>query len=126
MAYKSFWFRNEERDSEGRSIGFSGYRPGHKMVLAYPKPIELDCDEPSAAFEEMFRIFNIDHPADYRNRSMSVGDVCVLFTSAAWMAARCASVGWERIDGGVVDLVPKANVLIDQAFFDQIVNTVEG
>lgn len=125
MAYKAFWFRNEERDSEGRHLGFFGYRPGHKMVLAYNKALEFETCRPIDALEGMFRTFNIEHPADYRNRSMSVGDVCVLINIFGWMAFRCASFGWERIDGGKVDGIEKADVLMDLGMFDLIQHLVD-
>lgn len=100
MAFKSFWFCNVARDPEGRHLGFFGYKPGQMMELAYPKVTELEVPTPEAALEEMFRIFNIDHPSDYRNRSMSVGDVVLLITVGGWSAFKCDSVGWSRIDAG--------------------------
>lgn len=49
--------------------------------------------------EELFRIFNIDHPEDYRARSLSNSDVVALCDgdgnpSTYWF---CDSWGWEEI-----------------------------
>lgn len=69
-------FLNEQRDEKGRHVGFFGFKPWHTMELADGGDIEAAEDE--VVLEEIFRIYNIDHPAHYRNRSLSVGDVIVL------------------------------------------------
>jgi len=82
---------NEAKDSEGRHIGpCDGYKPEHPLVQSYSEIIERSGDEDRlmdaifptkfnlALCEELFERFNIDHPKDYRNRSLCVGDVVVL------------------------------------------------
>src|SRR5215469_13617253 len=70
---------NRTQDSEGRPIGFFGYNPGHKMEEVYVGEYLTDEMQPvESILEELLGIFNTDHPADYRNRSLSVGDVVIL------------------------------------------------
>ncbi len=44
--------------------------------------------------EDVFYKLNIDHPADYKLRSMSVGDLVVDPEGVAWI---CASFGWKKL-----------------------------
>jgi hypothetical protein len=60
--------------------------------------------------EEMYRTFNIEHPEDYRGRSMSVGDLVRImyfdeergFKVAAFFS--CQSFGFERVTMLVEDI----------------------
>src|SRR5215472_4269400 len=91
---------NEETDAQGRFVGFSGYKPGHKLRVAYIGTLLPDDLDSVSACDELFRIFNADRPADYRGRSMSVGDVVVLRFEEAprTMAYACSSDGFELVD----------------------------
>jgi hypothetical protein len=60
--------------------------------------LEIEAKNHEYALAEMFRIFNSHHPADYRNRSMSVGDVVVIATDTYRDAYLCDVVGWKRIE----------------------------
>ena len=44
---------------------------------------------------EVFQILNMDHPADYRQRSLSVGDVVVDPTGRVWVVQ---GMGWKELD----------------------------
>jgi hypothetical protein len=44
--------------------------------------------------EELFETFNINHPNDYKGRSISTGDIILLGTVAYY----CDSFGWQKID----------------------------
>jgi len=46
----------------------------------------------TASLEELFRIFNIDHPAGFYSHSLSIGDRVVLGEEATF---ECARFGWE-------------------------------
>jgi hypothetical protein len=50
------------------------------------------------AAEAAFERLNIDHPAGWRHRSMSVGDVVVVGETAL----RCAPIGWEPVPADVL------------------------
>jgi hypothetical protein len=94
------FFVNVESDEYGRNVGFSGYHQSHALQLAYSGEVEsID----TAALERLFEQFNIDHPADYRNRSMSVGDVVVFDSTRAWS---CEKWGWKAIPLPVDALFP--------------------
>lgn len=48
-----------------------------------------------AALEDIFVMFNLNHPADYRGRSMSVSDLVVLEGIGTYY---CDSVGFQKIE----------------------------
>jgi len=62
----------------------------YKMYLT-ASPDASDSD----ILEEVFYTFNMNHPADYRHRSFSVGDVVTLDSSRSYV---CATVGWQPLD----------------------------
>lgn len=47
--------------------------------------------------EELFRIFNLEHPSDYRGRSLSVGDIVRLSAGNDMITLRCRHLGWDDI-----------------------------
>lgn len=53
-----------------------------------------DYTSPIDYLEELFREFNIDHPADYTGRSLSVSDVVILDGVAYF----CDDFGWKKLD----------------------------
>jgi hypothetical protein len=98
MKYR--FYLNQQQDAEGRLIGFLGYSQGHALELVHSGQIEAD--SPRTACEMLFELFNIHHPRDYRNRSMSVGDVVVIETETVNTFA-CDWVGFktiENVEGG--------------------------
>jgi len=50
--------------------------------------------DPTRVLEDLFRTFNIDHPADFRSHSLSIGDRVVL----GEVTFECASMGWEHVE----------------------------
>lgn len=85
------FYVNSQKDDRGRLVGFDGYQPGHTLRLAYKG--QVDSADDLHACEYLFGQFNINHPADYRDRSMSVGDVVVL----DGRAYACAVTGFQSI-----------------------------
>src|SRR5579884_1484710 len=85
-----------------------------QLRFAYRLQLEdLESAEPgqhqgsdSPVLEEIFRIFNIEHPADYRNRSLSIGDVVTIDEARSY---RCACVGWELLGMVVTPRDPHEN-----------------
>ncbi len=45
----------------------------------------------------LYEVFNIDHPAGYDNRSMSVGDVITLEDEDGRRSYACECAGWRRL-----------------------------
>jgi len=89
-------FLNVQEDEQGRSVGFFGWKPEHAMQLVYTMSVDrvVDSEDADLAIaEEMFEIFNIRHPEDYRNRSLSVGDMVVI----DGRKYACMPVGFERV-----------------------------
>ena len=54
---------------------------------------ELDYPEMPNALEELFEIFNIRHPDDYKGRSLSVSDIVEVDGKYYY----CDSVGWVEL-----------------------------
>jgi len=89
---KYMFFVNIQQDEAGRPLGFFGYRQGHALELGYES--EIDATSEAEARDRLFEKFNIAHPSDYRNRSMSVGDVIVFDGNRAYA---CESAGWKEV-----------------------------
>ena len=54
---------------------------------------ELDCQEMSNALEELFKIFNIKIPEDFKGRSMSISDIVKIDGKNYY----CDMIGWEEL-----------------------------
>ena len=61
----------------------------------------VEADTPAEACEKLFEIYNINHPADYERRSMSVSDIVKLssdespFCRDLWF---CDSIGFKKLE----------------------------
>ena len=69
----------------------------HQYKKVYEGEIESDPIQGNdilGALESLFKTFNIDHPDDYRGRSLSVSDVVVLDDVKYY----CDSYGWVNIE----------------------------
>ena len=54
---------------------------------------ELECSEISEALEELFEIFNIRHPEDFKGRSLSVSDIVEVDGENYY----CDAAGWVKL-----------------------------
>ena len=55
---------------------------------------EIECqDNIDDVLEEIFRIFNIEHPSDYRGHSLSTGDIVEVNGTKYY----CDSYGWKQL-----------------------------
>ena len=54
---------------------------------------ELECSEISEALEEVFEIFNIRHPEDFKGRSLSVSDIVEVDGENYY----CDVAGWKKL-----------------------------
>jgi len=50
-------------------------------------------DDPIVVLEDLFKIFNIKHPKDYKGRSLSVSDIVKLDNKYYY----CDSLGWTNV-----------------------------
>lgn len=82
--------------NETHGSRFFQFNKGDVVKMAYDG--EVLGQTPLQACNNLFERFNIDHPADYRGRSMSVADVVVLTDGVRQFAFACASVGWTAIN----------------------------
>jgi len=55
---------------------------------------EIQGDDPNVVLEELFEIFNIRHPEDFRGHSLSVSDVVELDGVNYY----CDSTGWVTLE----------------------------
>jgi YodL-like len=96
---------NESKDAEGRLIAMmDGHTNGDPLVLAYSGIVESSRTKKDIAeitnaevfnlADSIFREFNIEHPDDYRNRSLSVGDVILFLTEPKWIGVRVEPYGF--------------------------------
>jgi hypothetical protein len=93
--YKFLRARPEhERDLMFRRLENIGAVDLGKYAAIYEGDVDGQDDE--TVLEDLFRTFNIDHPADFRAPSMSVGDIVMLDRSRLWF---CDSFGWVELKG---------------------------
>lgn len=64
------------------------------LVYAYTEVATYPTKNATAVLDDIFRTFNIDHPADYKHRSLSVGDVIHLEGRGFWSVE---SAGFEEV-----------------------------
>lgn len=84
-----------------RDCGFLSYgllsKLGHNVSKDRYQEVYSDTLEPGTTLDELFRKFNVDHPADYTGRSLSVSDVVVLLKKGKKEAYYCDNVGWKEV-----------------------------
>lgn len=91
-------YTNETVDPTRAYVGFDGYVPGAHMQLSYSGQMHEDFVDPVKALHQIFYMFNMQHPADYKAHSLSVGDVVVIIEGGVRTAFACDMVGWKRLD----------------------------
>jgi hypothetical protein len=92
--------------SERRHPMLSGYVPGDKLekVYAFDEDYLLAGSDPEI-LNQVWVIFNQDHPPDYEERSLSVGDVVAIAEIGMknyWIAYAVESVGFRKIGRKIV------------------------
>ena len=70
----------------GRSVDRANYD------LVYTAPLDG-----KTTLEDIYRTFNIDHPADFKGHSLSVSDVVVLHQGGKDTAQYCDSFGFQQV-----------------------------
>jgi len=97
MNYKFIRARDEfQRDLMFRSLDCIGPVDLGKYEVIYDGEIEDDTGQDHLVLEDLYRIFNIDHPADFRAASMSIGDIVMLDRSRMFF---CDRVGFVELTG---------------------------
>lgn len=83
------------------NCGFLSYgmlsKLGQNVSKDRYQEVYSDVLEPGTTLDELFRKFNVDHPADYTGRSLSVSDVVVLHESGKETAYYCDLAGWQEV-----------------------------
>ena len=57
----------------------------------------IDGEDPDAVLENLYEMFNINHPLDFNGHSLSVSDIVVLFDDNGCKWYYCDSFGWRDI-----------------------------
>jgi len=105
---------NETKDPEGRHIGmWDGYKPDHSLIVAWIGTISTVEQDDLSICEELFEMFNINHPKGYKNRSLSVGDVVLL-------------THYRNISGGWKEAASVKAYKVDRVGFVEISNPAEA
>jgi hypothetical protein len=99
VEYKLFQVKNDLT----RNYGFMGLSMMESLGievdlnnydLVYEGKVETDAPN---VLEELYRIFNIEHPEDFYGRSMSVSDIVQVGNDYFY----CDSIGWENIEKNI-------------------------
>lgn len=98
LAEDSFWIKLYQiaPEKDGKNLMFMGYEFAvlHGGINADSYELVFDGDLPVQTAEDVFRIFNLEHPNGYRGRSMSVSDIVWMAGIGYWF---CDSVGFRQI-----------------------------
>ena len=70
----------------GRTVDKANY------MEVYAAPLAV-----GTTLEDIYRTFNVDHPADFKGHSLSVSDVVVLHLNGQYTAHYCDSVGFQQV-----------------------------
>lgn len=87
---------------ENQALLFSGYDFASRFRLTesrYDKVYETKAGRDDYTLEKIYYKFNVEHPADYRGRSMSVSDVVVLNIDGQKTAWYCDAMGFRPVEG---------------------------
>lgn len=96
MRYQFLRLRREwQRDFMFRSLENIGAVELGFYEVIYEGEVE-DTGKDSVALEQLFGVFNVDHPRDFHHASMSVSDLVLLDRTRLWF---CDSVGWVELKG---------------------------
>ena len=93
MKIKLYQIAPEKDDKNLMFMGFE-FTVLHGGINADSYEIVFDGDLPAQTAEDVFRIFNLEHPNGYRGRSMSVSDIVWMEGIGYWF---CDSIGFRQI-----------------------------
>ena len=91
-----------------------GYRPG--AIVENVHMGEVVAIDHLHACSKLFETFNIDHPADYKKRSMSVGDVIMLTNGVTMRFFAVDKVGFKEVGDPTMQIPSPDYVTMDVYF----------
>ena len=77
----------------GKSLDTAAYNRVYKGELIYNSTSET----PAEVLDELYTIFNLYHPEDYRAPSLSMSDVVLLMYNGKTEAYCCDTFGWVLV-----------------------------
>lgn len=87
------------KDMRGTDYGFMGwdFAKRHGFTFDdYKKVYEMETDT-ECTLDDIFVMFNMKHPKDFRGHSLSVSDIVAIKKDTGWKWYYCDSFGWEDI-----------------------------
>jgi YodL-like len=90
--------------NQTRYSAFWQYTPAAALTLAWKGELESDAATDPEVLQETFRRFNLTHPTDYHERSLSVGDVVTLNDDRSFS---CEMVGWKLLPDVILESRPE-------------------
>ena len=97
-SFSIYQLRNEASTHDYRFEPYDRLQAAGRIVdkanymEVYAAPLTAD-----TTLEDIYRTFNIDHPADFKGHSLSVSDVVVLHQNGQDTAHYCDSVGFQQV-----------------------------
>lgn len=87
---------------ENRALLFSSYDYASEFRLTesrYDKVYEAQAGEDDYTLDKLYYKFSVNHPEDFRGRSMSMSDVVILNIEGQRTAWYCDSFGFKEVKG---------------------------
>ena len=97
-SFSIYQLRNEDSTSDYRFEPYDRLQAAGRTVdkanytEVYAAPLSA-----GTTLEDIYRTFNVDHPADFKGHSLSVSDVVVLHQNGHDTAHYCDSVGFQQV-----------------------------
>ena len=97
-SFSIYQLRNEDSTSDYRFEPYDRLQAAGRTVdkanytEVYAAPLAA-----GTTLEDIYRTFNVDHPADFKGHSLSVSDVVVLHQNGQNTAHYCDSVGFQQV-----------------------------
>ena len=97
-SFSIYQLRNEDSTRDYRFEPYDRLQAAGRTVdkanytAVYAAPLAV-----GTTLEDIYRTFNVDHPADFKGHSLSVSDVVVLHLNGQYTAHYCDSVGFQQV-----------------------------
>jgi len=111
MEFKIFQLKNM-RETEYGFMGWDFSKRHGFTFDDYKKVYEMETDT-ECTLDDIFVVFNMKHPEDFRGHSLSVSDIVAMKKGNEWKWYYCDSFGWEDITDRIKPKKKKFRVLAE-------------
>lgn len=102
MTFKIFQMKHGHvdkfEDTKKKNVNLDDYDKVYEGNLSLDEVAFKTKNRDTDVLEELFFIFNMDHPLDFKGHSLSVSDVVCLGTGLKANYYFCASMGWRKVE----------------------------